>query len=757
MQQQENFKNFFEQSLNPEQQKAVAQKTGSLLVIAGAGSGKTRVITSRIINLIVNENIPPQAIIALTFTNKAALEMKERIMHFLERQAEKTFIGTFHSYCLYLLRTNTHLLPYTQFSILDADDQQQILHGIIKRNSLQKKITAKNLGYQISIRKNSSLEQSSAPHDSVFEELYRAYEQEKTLSKSLDFDDLLLEVLKLFNNNSIFKNQFHQKIRHILVDEYQDTNTIQHSLLKHMALASENELSVDSLCAVGDEDQSIYSWRGATVANIMHFKKDFPDTVLIKIEQNYRSVEPILNIANHVIQNNTQRNPKTLWSNRKASDRACVLTCLSGYQEGEAIAQALKAMQESKKFNSLAVLYRAHYQSRIVEEALLRNSIPYKIIGGIQFYERKEIKDILAYLRLAVNPFDRVSFFRVVNIPARGLGEKFEQEFHIAWHQEPLLTFHEIIQQLIEAEVLTGKKAQSLKDFSKIFKKITYTDKPTHCINHIIFETEYYHYLKDTFEQQEAETKIDNIKELLRAATHFEERGPNNVGIFLHEIALMQEKINDQESASEQVYLMTLHGAKGLEFDMVILSGLEEGIFPSSRSIYDSEAVEEERRLFYVGITRAKEHLLITNSRYRYTYGSMTDQRPSRFLHEIPDHLAHKQDSAQWTTSELYNFFSRWFGDKLQQSSRIVTFGATEISPQLKELIPTTKSLEKEPSLVKQFSNQPIFKKHQSIKHVKFGLGIVQEVEHKGDDAIYVTAQFKIGVKKIKSDFLQKI
>jgi DNA helicase II / ATP-dependent DNA helicase PcrA len=753
MQYEKSFKNFLENNLNPEQKKAVEQKNGSLLVIAGAGSGKTRVITSRIINLIINERINPESIVALTFTNKAAREMKERIIHFLGAQAEKTFIGTFHSYCLNLLRTHAEFIPFSSFSILDADDQQQLLHNIIKRSNLQKKITAKNLGYQISIRKNSVLEQQGSQQDALFEELFRVYEYEKSLSKSFDFDDLLLEVLKL-SNNVLFKRLFQERIRHILVDEYQDTNLVQHELLKHMALA-EKKFAIDSLCAVGDEDQSIYSWRGATVANIMHFKNDFPNTTMIKIEQNYRSVQPILTIANHVIQNNQQRNPKKLWSERTASNRACIFTCLSGYQEGEAIAQSLKTAQ-SKKWSSLAVLYRAHYQSRIIEESLLRNAIAYKIVGGIQFYERKEIKDILAYVRLAVNPFDRISFFRVINTPSRGLGEKFEQEFQMVWQQQPLFTFHDVINHMIDTQLITGKKAQQLKEFSALFKKISYNDKPTDCINHIIYETDYYAYLKDNFEEKEAEVKIENIKELLRAAKHFEEREPHNtVALFLHEIALIQEKINDQESADKKVYLMTLHSAKGLEFDMVILSGLEEGMFPSAHALYESETVEEERRLFYVGITRAKEYLLITHARYRYTFGSMSDQRPSRFLAEIPESLAQKHDISQWSVFEMSTFFVRWFGNEMHnQASSIITFGtATKSKQDTKE----QNVINKEFSVKTYNKKTDGFKKFQSVQHTKFGIGIIQEVEQKDEDTIYITAKFKSGVKKVKADFLEKV
>ncbi len=753
-QEQQRFKKFFEENLNQEQQKAVIQKSGSLLVIAGAGSGKTRVITSRIINLIVNEKTSPQSIIALTFTNKAAAEMKERLLHFLGTHVEKTFIGTFHSYCLYLLRQNASMLPHSQFSILDSDDQQQLLQGIIKRNGLQKKITAKNLSYQISLRKNSCLEASAASHDQLFEQLYLAYEQEKSLSKSLDFDDLLLEVLRLFANNSVFKNQFQQRVRHILVDEYQDTNVVQHELLKHMAL-NNKEFSADSLCAVGDEDQSIYSWRGATVANIMHFKNDFPATTTIKIEQNYRSAEPILHVANHVIQNNKQRTPKALWSTRKATDRVRIITALSGYNEAEALAQSLQSASKTKLVHSKAILYRAHYQSRIIEEALLRHSIPYKIIGGIQFYERKEIKDMLAYLRLVVNPYDRVSFFRIINTPARGLGEKAEQELHELWHKEPLYSFHDLINHLINKEIVTGKKAQQLKDFLRLFRNISYEDKPSHCINHFIYETEYYSYLKDTYEQQESESKIDNIKELLRGAQYFEERTDTSLALFLYDIALMQEKINEQESSTEHVCLMTLHGAKGLEFDLVFLAGLEEGLFPSNHSIYTADGLEEERRLFYVGITRAKEYLIISNARWRHTYGSMSDQRPSRFLAEIPEKLASKHDLSHMNSDELSSFFLHWFTNKAEYKSQTVTFGTAQKTIVKNKTSPQLPSDKQEKQQIE--NNTSTFKKYQSVHHVTFGIGIIENVEQKDESTTYITAKFKAGLKKIKADFLQKI
>lgn len=749
-----NFNEFLKQQLNVQQQHAVVQKEGALLVIAGAGSGKTRIITARIINLIINEQCNPTSIVALTFTNKAAQEMKERITHFLGTAASNIFIGTFHSYCLSLLRNNATLLKMPIFSILDADDQQQLLQSLIKRNGLQKKITAKNLAYYISFKKNnlnSATNQEFMAHDQLVEQLAHAYEVEKRVSKSLDFDDLLLHVLQLFSTQELFKTLFQQRIRHILVDEYQDTNTVQHELLKQMSLA-EKKLAIDSLCAVGDEDQSIYSWRGATVENMVHFKKDFSNATTVKIEQNYRSVQPILSIANKIIAHNSKRNEKNLWSSREAQHRSYIITCVSDYQEAEILAQAIKGYHRTKKNSTIGILYRAHYQSRIIEETLLKNSIAYTIIGGIQFYERKEIKDLLAYLKLISNPFDRISFFRIINVPARGLGEKFEEEVQKVWNEQPLYTFTDVLNHLITTETVSGKKAEQVKQFLSSVSSMAYDAKPSNSLNHIIYETDYYAYLKEQFDPKEAESRLDNVKELLRAAKHFEERSTKASTIdFLHEIALMQEKIKEHSDNEEQLFLMTLHSAKGLEFDFVLLAGLEEGIFPSNHSLLSNEAIEEERRLLYVGITRAKEYLMFTHARYRYSFGSMSDQRPSRFLSEIPETLSKKIDVTRLTQLKQYQLFNQWFTNKEEPvSSSIITFNAAATIKK-----PSAISTPK-PEINKPITNHA-FQKFQSIKHAKFGVGIIQEVEKKNPSTIYITAKFKSGTKKIKSDFIERL
>lgn len=764
------FNDFLQTNLNPSQREAVTHKDGSLLIVAGAGSGKTRVITARITHLILNENVLPSTIIALTFTNKAALEMKERIEKFLNTKQALPFVGTFHSFCLRLLKQHADLLESPFISILDEDDQHKILQNIINTAGLQKKVTAKQLSYQISQLKNQTIEPT---HHEIYSlnpmvrEAFAAYEKEKKASRCLDFDDLLLEVVKLFRKNESFKKDFQQRIAHILVDEYQDTNIVQHELLKQMALISgttkkDQRLAIDSLCAVGDEDQSIYSWRGATVTNIMNFSKDFYGTKIIKIEQNYRSVQPILDLANHVIQHNTNRNPKNLWSEKKGSDRIRTVAFLSEYQEADAIAQFLKTASKKQKLNSIAILYRTHFQSRALEEAFLKNSIPYKIIGGIQFYERKEIKDILAYLKLVVNPFDRASFMRVINCPLRGLGTKFEEQFALAWNQNLFATFKDIAQQLVASNEVTGTKKDALLSFVKLFDTISHADKASNAVQKIINEIAYFTYLKDTYDPEDAMSKIDNVKELIQAINHLESQKITTITDFLDEVALMQAQIQEEGDEKDPVLLMTLHAAKGLEFDTVILTGLEEGLLPSSRSLSLEESIEEERRLFYVGITRAQERLMLSYARYRYQYGTMVDQRPSRFVREIPSNTIAGYDASYWNNTQISQFFLNWLshGGSFASPQDFSMFAKPKSSVSAFAIKAKSASVNSA-NRISSNNTKPAsganagFKKNQPVSHAKFGLGIVQDIELRSNGATYLEIKFKTGTKKLDSSFVK--
>lgn len=738
------FNTFVKEELNTEQRKAVKNSAGPLLVIAGAGSGKTRVITARITNLLRNEQVHPAQIISLTFTNKAANEMKERIKKFLGSDYGMPFVGTFHSYCLYLLKTNTHLIGWDQFSILDEDDKRSLLTKILKKSPLYQKQTPQQVSYAISLAKNQCSSLSDYLKNNIenehLHEVIQEYEKEKKKSKCFDFDDLLLETVKLFENEE-FKQDHHYQVRHVLVDEYQDTNIIQHSLLKHMAAAPQKgELAIDSLCVVGDEDQSIYSWRGATVDNIIHFKKDFKKTVQIKIEQNYRSKKPILAIANKVIAHNKNRNEKKLWSDKPGRDCVRILQCLSGYQEADIIARYCKILENNKSLGSTAILYRTHFQSRVLEEALIKQSISYNLVGGVRFYERKEIKDILAYLRLIINPFDRVAFMRVINCPSRGLGDKFLEEFMALWDTELFLNFKEIIAKIIPT--LPPLKQESVKEFVKLFHNTTPQAPAAEIMAEILTGVGYLMYVKKSYEKQEAEERQANIKELLNAAHFFAQQGKVTIEQFLDEVALLVEQTAVEVKGKEPVTMMTLHAAKGLEFDHVIIPGIEENLFPSPRSINEINALEEERRLFYVGITRARNRLLLTHARYRQTYGQMEEAAPSRFLHEVPSQYAQSERAAAWQHYEVTTYFSRWLGFA-SANPEVMTF-----------------SQFKPPASVVPIKATPLlkggFKQHQTIKHKTFGIGIIKEIEQK-QSKTFVTAQFKIGIKKIDSKFIQTI
>jgi len=767
------FENFLKTALNSSQKKAVAQKKGAIIVIAGAGSGKTRVITARMTNLILNQGVEPRQVIALTFTNKAAGEMKARLMRFLGARQHLPFVGTFHSYCLLLLRTNPGVLPFTDFSILDEDDKKTLLKKLIKQSGLEKQFSASQLARQISMVKNQVKSDDETFSNPLFKELLLAYEAEKGRAHSLDFDDLLIAVLKIFEKNKAFKEKFQKQIRHVLVDEYQDTNGVQHALLKQIGLNSKKKFVLDSLCVVGDEDQSIYSWRGALIANMLSFKNDFAPVKTIKIEQNYRSVQPILKAANKVIENNTKRHPKELWSDRKARNRILALTCQSGYSEAETIATYLKSLPQKTKLRDVAILYRTHFQSRNIEEALIRDSIPYTIVGGIRFYERKEIKDLIAYLRLIMNPFDRASLFRILNTPARGLGAKFEEQLYTEWNKDPLLDFRQMLEHLLKdkKQKITGVKAEAIKKFLSFFATVDKALKPTVILENLLEKTEYFSYLRKAYDENDAQTKIENIQEFAQSIAMFEKKVTGDkptLENFLFDIALLQEKLEGKDEHADHVQMMTLHAAKGLEFNTIMVTGLEEGLLPSTRSLHSDDAVEEERRLFYVGMTRAKERLVLLRATYRNTYGQIMDAVVSRFLTEVPSRLLHHIDLTQVHPAQGKRLLADWLGTQVAPS--IKTFG--QIKP--KKLIKTAgKKVAAKKNSFSQFKLKPAttpkvatklpvptgspWRKNHPVQHKVFGTGIIKKVESAPESKYYLTVQFRTGQKRILSDFVKTV
>ena len=756
---QKTFNQFIQTELNSEQLAAVTADKGSFLVIAGAGSGKTRVITARITNLILNHNVEPSNIVALTFTNKAAQEMQHRIEHFLPNLRTKPNIATFHAYCLKLLKKQQFITKEHAFSVIDSQDAQKLLLSIVRDRGLEKLFNAKQLPSMFSTLKMNNLLGIDGPewnmhHLQQFMELYNAYEKQKQISNYLDFDDLLYKTFKLFKTNETFKTYHLKKHRHVLVDEYQDTNIIQHELLKQMTMQN-NKLFIDSVCAVGDEDQSIYSWRGATVKNILEFTQEFQNTQTIKLEQNYRSTQQILDIANHVIAHNVDRNCKKLWSSNPYKHQPLLLECLSDLQEAYSIAHVIHLIAQTEKKSSIAILYRTHYQSRIIEEALIKENIAYTIIGGIQFYERKEIKDLLAYLRLVINPFDRISFFRAINCPLRGLGEKFEELFLQTWNNNPFSTFKEISKILIDDQLVATKQKASLLSFLKTFDDIIQENNSyplvTPIIEQIIKSIDYIGYLQNDYDKAEAETKRENVAEFLRAAHYFDENAKTGLSQFLDEISLMQEQMKKEDFEVDRISLMTLHSAKGLEFKNVILTGLEEGILPSNQSI-GQENVEEERRLFYVGITRAQKKLLITYSKYRNVYGKMDEQRPSRFLQEIPQKLIMLQQAKNWSKASFTLFFKDW----LQNTRTIIkSTQPTEDSQVIQVKKHTYEATDATTNSIK--TNNQTIKRLQVVKHKIFGIGIANHIEHKGDKTIVTVHFAHHGSKKIDSSFLENI
>ncbi len=737
-----NITDYFKNELNNEQQSVVAPHKGIMVVTAGAGSGKTRVITARMAYLMINHHVPASEIVALTFTNKASREMKERIKQFLSTEELLPYVGTFHSYCLRILKSNGHLLPFSTFSLMDVQDQEKLARQLIAEKNLTKKLKPRQLTAFVSRIKNEATTDKEREglwgDDHTYRDLFYLYEERKNAAHCLDFDDLLLHTLELFRKNDLFRKVFQEHVKHILVDEYQDTNKVQHALLKLMT-KHEGAFALSSLCVVGDEDQSIYSWRGATVSNIINFKKDFPQAEAITIERNYRSVQPILTIANEVIKNNKYRNPKKLYSGKEATDRIRVLTCASGYQEAEALATFLKLARSQSGLSSHAVLYRSHFQSRSLEEALIRHAIPYKIMGGIQFYDRLEIKDMLAYMRLILNPHDRLALSRIINKPTRGLGPKFEELYFTTWDMMPFETFDAVGRSLIELDKVTGIKLEAFTKFLETFKDLTPTDKPSTVLKTLINRTNYYTYLEKGFEKEEGAAKKENIKELINGILFYEEQNTEaTLDAFLQEVALLQEQMNTTEETTDYVKLMTFHAAKGLEFDTVILTGVEEGILPSSRSLFDPESLEEERRLLYVGITRTRERLLIMKAKYRYVFGQLTDQQPSRFISEIPEEHAPQDDASYWKDFQLLDFFNSWLSgvpSKVKQAPQDdfayePAFEDTDNTPE-----------------------GPVFKRRQSVMHKKFGRGVIERVEQRSNGT-HLTIRFRTGIKKLDSSFI---
>ncbi|MGP6451584.1 DNA helicase PcrA [Streptococcus dysgalactiae subsp. equisimilis] len=636
--------------MNDRQAQAVQTTEGPLLIMAGAGSGKTRVLTHRIAYLIDEKFVNPWNILAITFTNKAAREMKERALA-LNPATKDTLIATFHSMCVRILRREADHIGYNRnFTIVDPGEQRTLMKRILKQLNIDpKKWNERSILGTISNAKNDLLDekgyeaQAADMYSQIVARCYKAYQEELRRSEALDFDDLIMMTLRLFDSNPDVLAYYQQRYQYIHVDEYQDTNHAQYQLVKLLASRFKN------ICVVGDADQSIYGWRGADMQNILDFEKDYPDAKVVLLEENYRSTKKILQAANDVINNNRNRRPKKLWTQNADGEQLVYYRANDERDEAVFVASTISNMAQElgKNFKDFAVLYRTNAQSRTIEEALLKSNIPYTMIGGTKFYSRKEIRDLIAYLTIVANPADNISFERIVNEPKRGVGpgtlDKLRQ------------FAYESNQSLLEAasnlfmSPLKGKAAQAMTDLAGILNQLRQdleTMSITDLAEALLEKTGYLDSLRlqNTLESQ---ARIENIEEFLSVTKNFDESsasqeedetGVDRLGRFLNDLALIADTDDSQTEAAE-VTLMTLHAAKGLEFPVVFLIGMEEGVFPLSRASEDPDELEEERRLAYVGITRAEEVLFMTNANTRTLFGKSSYNRPTRFLKEISEEL----------------------------------------------------------------------------------------------------------------------
>jgi len=646
--------------LNPVQREAAEHKEGPLLILAGAGSGKTRVLTYRIAHLIA-QGIEPSAILAITFTNKAAKEMRERVTTLVGSEGYGLWVTTFHSACVRILRREIdNLSGYTKnFVIYDTGDQQSLLKACLKEHNYdEKKFPVRGVAAVISDAKNKlqDPEEFSLKAMDYFQnkvvDIYKSYQKRLKNNNALDFDDIIMLTVQLFQQNNQVFRYYQDKFRYIMVDEYQDTNHAQYMLIKLLASEYRN------LCVVGDDDQSVYGWRGADIQNILEFERDYPEAKVMKLEQNYRSTQKILNAANAVVKNNEGRKEKSLWTEN--SEGQCVVCYVGSDERDEAgyVVERIKRLHEleGRPFNEFAVLYRTNAQSRALEERLMKGATPYRVFSGLKFYQRMEIKDILAYLRVLYNPADQVSFARVLGVPKRGLGDSALEKI-LEYADEQGMP---VLDAILEAEYipdLPTRAKKPLVGFAHMMQSLIAYSKEasvSDLVEAILNKTGYKAILQAD-NTPEAETRLENLLEFLSVTAEYDAKAAQaaqnalNDGVdeeeavpglsgFLEQVSLVAD-IDDLDQAEEAVALMTMHSAKGLEFPVVFVVGMEEGIFPSSRSLMDPIALEEERRLCYVAITRAREKLYLSNAEMRMLYGKTQYNRPSCFLAEIPASL----------------------------------------------------------------------------------------------------------------------
>ncbi len=721
------------EGLNDRQYEAVTNIQGPMLVIAGAGSGKTKVLTHRIAYILQEKEVKPWNILAITFTNKAANEMKERIFKVVGPETNDIWIGTFHSICVRILRKHIDKIGYTSnFNIYDTNDTKVLIKECIKELNLDIKMySEKSVQSAISKAKSNMIDSSKYAitaktfREQKIAEIYEMYQKKLKQNNGVDFDDIILCTIDILQNNAEVLEYYQEKFKYILVDEYQDTNKPQFILINLLSKKYNN------IFVVGDNDQSIYAFRGADISNILNFEKDYPGAKTVKLEQNYRSTQQILDVANCVIKNNEAKISKVLWCDKKDGIKPVHNPVENQFKEAQFIADTINELiRKGETYNDNAILYRTNAQSRIIEEIFLKERIPYKVIGGMKFYDRKEIKDIIAYLRVIENPSDSVSLRRIINEPKRGIGETTIAGILDEANKNGLTMF-EILE---NADKYAFRSYETLKDFAKMikdFREIKDTITIEDLIKRVIDVTGYKQILvvEDT---DESRSRIENIEELVTTVQEFsEESADNTLAKFLESISLISD-LDNLENEQDYVVLMTIHNAKGLEFRNVFIVGVEEGIFPSYQSLNEDGGIEEERRLCYVAVTRAKEKLYIISARTRTIYGNTSCNEPSRFIKEINSEYIEIIKKEPVKIVKEYNF----------NDGAIQGFRSADVFLNSLKNIPTVSEVD-----ISQF------RVGQKVSHRKFGIGVIKSIQPEDDD-YKMEIEFEVfGLKRLMANF----
>ena len=755
--------------LNDPQKEAVLHVNGPLMIVAGAGSGKTKVLTTRIAHLM-SVGVDAFNILALTFTNKAAAEMKERIERTLgNTNARNLYIGTFHSVFARILRAEAHRLGYpNHFTIYDTDDSRSVIKTVVNELNLDDKHYKANMvGSRISSAKNALLSPAEYATDYYIQQedmranrpaiaqIYAAYANRCFKNGAMDFDDLLLKMHELLKNFPEVLHKYQHKFKYILIDEYQDTNPVQYQITKLLAAVHEN------ICVVGDDAQSIYSFRGATIENILQFKKDYDDVKVVKLEQNYRSSQNIIHVANEVIKNNEGQIQKNLWTENKEGEKICLVRTMTDNDEGRFVADTIQEQRLRNHFNNkdFAILYRTNAQSRSFEESLRRMGIPYRIYGGVSFYQRKEVKDFIAYLRVVVNIKDEEALKRVINYPVRGIGKTTMEKCAIAAYEQNITLF-EVISRAGEFGFKAGT-LEALQNFVTMIRYFQTMLQQNNAYDVAVQVGKHTNLVKELFNDKTTEglARYENIQELLNSIKEWIESpsnedgelGDKTLGGYLQQITLLTDADDDKENA-DVVKLMTIHASKGLEFECVFVGGVEETLFPSSMSINTREELEEERRLFYVAVTRAKQRLWLTHANARYRFGQLVQNEPSRFIAEMPEQYVDKSYAGGGARNNAGADYGSGF-DRMQNSFGAAPKRKPSDKPSYMPPPPPSKVTAHLPSANFVASDTSNLQVGAKVEHQKFGFGIVAAMEGSAHNPIATINFEKNGEKKIMLNY----